>query len=57
MFADVILFTQDTSFQFSQAERDFDLVFSSVKSARALAASYNIQQNLHGERHIDFRTL
>ena len=41
---------QDKSFEFSQAERDFDLVFSAVKSARALAASYNIQQNLHGER-------
>ena len=42
--------TQDKAFEFAQAERDFDLVFSAVKSARALAASYNIQQNLHGER-------
>ncbi|RPD79692.1 hypothetical protein L226DRAFT_177393 [Lentinus tigrinus ALCF2SS1-7] len=37
----------DKSFEFSDAERDFDLVFSAVKSSRALAASYNIQQGLH----------
>ncbi|EJF56940.1 anticodon-binding domain of a subclass of class I aminoacyl-tRNA synthetase [Dichomitus squalens] len=30
-------------------EHDFDLVFSTVKSARALAASYTIIQNLHGQ--------
>ncbi|KAI0808098.1 tRNA synthetases class I-domain-containing protein [Fomes fomentarius] len=39
--------TFDKSSDFTDAERDFDLVFSAVKSSRALAASYNIQQNLH----------
>ena len=41
-------YEQDKSFEFTEAERNFDLVFSAVKSSRALAASYNIQQNLHG---------
>ncbi|KAH9932026.1 tRNA synthetases class I-domain-containing protein [Epithele typhae] len=38
--------TFDKAFEFSQAERDFDLVFSAVKASRALAAAYNVQQNL-----------
>ncbi|TFK80279.1 hypothetical protein K466DRAFT_504183 [Polyporus arcularius HHB13444] len=37
----------DKSFEFSDTERQFDLVFSAVKSSRGLAASYNIQQGLH----------
>ncbi|KAI1795245.1 tRNA synthetases class I-domain-containing protein [Ganoderma leucocontextum] len=39
--------TSDKAYDFTKAERDFDLVFSAVKSARGLAASYNILQNLH----------
>ncbi|OSD00306.1 hypothetical protein PYCCODRAFT_1437437 [Trametes coccinea BRFM310] len=39
--------TFDKVFEFAQAEHDFDLVFSAIKASRALAASYNIQQNLH----------
>lgn len=40
--------SQDKSFQFSDAEREFDVVFAAIKQSRGLAASYNIQQNLHG---------
>lgn len=39
---------QEKSFQFSDAEREFDVVFAAIKQSRGLAASYNIQQNLHG---------
>ena len=43
--------TQDKVYEFTQAERDFDLVFSAIKASRALAASYNIQQGLHGSSY------
>ncbi|KAI1787525.1 hypothetical protein LXA43DRAFT_1064336 [Ganoderma leucocontextum] len=39
--------TVDKVYDFTKAERDSNLVFSALKSARGLAASYNILQNLH----------
>jgi valyl-tRNA synthetase len=34
---------QDDSFVFVDAEKEFDLVFSALKTGRSLAASYNLQ--------------
>jgi len=34
---------QDDSFVFVEAEKEFDLVFSTLKTGRSLAASYNLQ--------------
>ncbi|KAI0086782.1 tRNA synthetases class I-domain-containing protein [Irpex rosettiformis] len=38
--------TFDESFVFKDAERDFDLVFSAIKTGRSLAASYNLQTDI-----------
>lgn len=31
---------------FTEAEKDFDLVFSALKTGRSLAASYNLQTDI-----------
>ncbi|KAI0933300.1 hypothetical protein AcV7_004807 [Taiwanofungus camphoratus] len=38
--------TFDKSFVFEEQERDFDLVFSAIKTGRSLAASYNLQNDI-----------
>ncbi|KAH9946584.1 tRNA synthetases class I-domain-containing protein [Amylocystis lapponica] len=38
--------TADKSFVFEDAERDFDFVFSAIKTGRSLAASYNLQSDI-----------
>jgi len=38
--------TFDKAFAFEDAERDFDLVFSALKTGRSLAASYNLQNDI-----------
>ncbi|KAI0075022.1 hypothetical protein K474DRAFT_1664724 [Panus rudis PR-1116 ss-1] len=36
----------DQDFVFSEAERDFDFVFNSIKTSRSLAASYSLQSDI-----------
>ncbi|KAL4071956.1 tRNA synthetases class I-domain-containing protein [Scleroderma yunnanense] len=38
--------TQDTTFIFGEAERQFDLVFSVLRTGRSLAAAYNLQSDI-----------
>ncbi|KAG8933507.1 hypothetical protein FRC02_011707 [Tulasnella sp. 418] len=38
--------TNDASFDFAEAEKTFDLVFSVIRTTRSLAAQYNIQSNV-----------
>ncbi|KAJ3557339.1 hypothetical protein NM688_g1525 [Phlebia brevispora] len=38
--------TAEQAFVFSDAERDFDLVYDLIKAGRSLAASYNVQNNI-----------
>lgn len=35
---------------FEDAERDFDLVFSALKTGRSLAASYSLQNDIQCEQ-------
>lgn len=39
----------DKAFEFTEAEKQFDLVFSALKTGRSLAASYNLQSEIQCE--------
>ncbi|EMD35801.1 hypothetical protein CERSUDRAFT_84897 [Gelatoporia subvermispora B] len=38
--------TFDSAFVFEEAEKDFDIVFSAIKTGRSLAAQYNLQHDM-----------
>jgi valyl-tRNA synthetase len=44
----------DKSFEFAEAEKQFDLVFSALKTGRSLAASYNLQSEIQCRSFLDF---
>jgi valyl-tRNA synthetase len=39
----------DSAHVFEEAERDFELVFSTIKNGRSIAASYNLQNDIQRE--------
>ncbi|EJT98070.1 hypothetical protein DACRYDRAFT_24610 [Dacryopinax primogenitus] len=42
----------DPAFIFAEAENDFDLVFSTIKSIRSLAAQYSLMSNIYTHIHV-----
>jgi valyl-tRNA synthetase len=40
------MLTQDKDFVFVDAEKEFDLAFSALKTGRSLAASYSLQADI-----------
>lgn len=44
-----IFIDQDPTFNFPEADTQFGLIFDSIKTARSLAASYNLQGNIQRE--------
>ena len=45
----ILTFFQDTDFEFADAVKQFDLVFTTLKAGRSLAASYNLQNDIQCE--------
>lgn len=48
---------QDKDFVFSDAEKEFDLVFSALKTGRSLAASYSLQTDIQCKSHVCFAVI
>jgi valyl-tRNA synthetase len=44
---------QDSAFVFEDADKQFDLVFTTLKAARSLAASYNLQSDIQCEINLN----
>lgn len=42
---------QDSGFEFEEADKQFDLIFSTLRAGRSLAASYNLLNNIQRKSH------